>query len=244
MTTGEPAAPEQSESGNSLLNAVKEIVIVLVCALVLSVLVRTFLVQAFYVPSQSMENTLMVNDRIIASKINTKIGGVNRGEVVVFKDPGNWLPESHSNAGPVQKAMEFIGVLPSSSGDDLVKRVIGVAGDRVVCCSPSGQIVLNGVVLNEPYIKPGSSTNQKVFDVTVPDDSIFVMGDNREASADSRFHLDENDGAVPVGNVVGKVVLKVWPFSQFGTVGTPEVFDDPALNKNPGAGLLPSAGEK
>lgn len=210
---------------------IREVAIVLVCALLLSVVVRTFFVQAFYVPSASMENTLLINDRILASKISTRISGVNRGEVIVFKDPGGWLPPTQSTAGPVAKGLEFVGLLPSSAGDDLVKRAIGIAGDHVMCCDAQGQIVLNGVGLVEPYIKPGSGTDQVPFDIVVPADSVFVMGDNRGSSADSRYHLEQNDGSVPVGNVVGRVVLKVWPFSQFGTLPIPEVpFDNPALN--------------
>lgn len=239
MTASDPAsvdstgAPSDSDSGGGW-RFLREIVIVLVCALLLSIVVRTFFFQAFYVPSASMENTLMVNDRILASKINTRFGGVSRGEVVVFKDPGGWLPPTKSTASPVGKALEFIGLLPSSAGDDLVKRVIGIAGDQVVCCNREGQIVLNGVGLVEPYIKPGSGTNQVPFDIIVPADSIFVMGDNRGSSADSRYHLEVNDGSVPVDNVVGRVVLKVWPFSQVGTVPVPAVpFDNPALNNQP-----------
>lgn len=236
MSSGDTAAQHSGgkgtdEEAGGAWRFVREVAIVLVCALLLSVVVRTFFVQAFYVPSASMENTLLINDRILASKISTRISGVNRGEVIVFKDPGGWLPPTQSTAGPVAKAMEFVGLLPSSAGDDLVKRVIGIAGDHVMCCDAKGQIVLNGVGLVEPYIKPGAGTDQVSFDIVVPADSVFVMGDNRGSSADSRYHLEQNDGAVPVGNVVGRVVLKVWPFSQFGTVPIPEVpFDNPALN--------------
>ncbi len=140
MTTSEIATPPKKGKGG-VWALVREIVIVLVCALVLSVLVRTFLVQAFYVPSQSMENTLMPNDRIVASKITTAISGVTRGEVVVFRDPGGWLPESDTSVGPVSKGLEFIGLVPSTSGNDLVKRVIGIAGDHIKCCNQQGQIV-------------------------------------------------------------------------------------------------------
>jgi len=221
----------------------REAGIVIVAALVLSVVMRTFFVQAFYVPSQSMENTLLPNDRILASKITTRFSGVNRGEVVVFKDPGGWLTMPAASPGPIQSVFEFLGLLPSSSGDDLVKRVIGVAGDRVQCCDPQGRIVLNGVPLDEPYIKPGVRTDQVDFDVVVPPDNVFVMGDNRAESADSRFHLRENNGGVPVGNVVGRVVLKIWPLSQFSTVGVPAVFEEPQVkdSSGPGAGAPSSA---
>lgn len=220
-------------AGGALWRFVKEIVIILVVALGLSFLVRTFIVQAFYVPSQSMENTLMPNDRILASKLNTRFGGVKRGEIVVFRDPGNWLDEVQKQSpGGVAGALEWIGLLPSNTGDDLVKRVIGVGGDHVRCCSTDGRIVLNGVPLDEPYLKPGSTNDDVRFDVTVPQDRIFVMGDNRNQSADSRYHLNDNEGTVPVDNVVGRVVLTVWPFSAFGTHPIPAVpFADPRIDQ-------------
>ena len=251
MTTSETSAqsgagggtgPTATRPKNTTKRFIREVVIVLVCALALSVLVRTFLIQAFYVPSQSMENTLMPNDRILASKITTDISGVGRGEVVVFKDPGGWLQPALENVpvSPVHKAMEFVGLLPSSSGDDLVKRVIGIAGDHVRCCNAQGQIVLNGVGLVEPFIKPGEGTDQVSFNIVVPADSIFVMGDNRGASADSRFHLSQNDGGVPLDDVVGRVVLKVWPLDEFGFLPIPDTFDNTALNnQNAAAPGLP-----
>lgn len=218
-------------SASSVWRAAREVLIVLVTAIVLSVVVRTFFVQAFYVPSQSMENTLEPSDRILASKITTSLSGVKRGEIVVFRDPGNWLPQfSATPTNPARKAMEFIGIVPTNKGEDLVKRVIGVEGDRLVCCDVDGRIVLNGVPLIEPYVKPGVSTNQVPFDVTVPADSVFVMGDNRAESADSRYHLSENNGAVPVDNVVGRVFLNIWPLDRISIFRIPEVpFADPAL---------------
>jgi signal peptidase I len=219
-------------AGSTVWRFVKEIVIILVVALGLSFLVRTFVVQAFYVPSQSMEDTLVPNDRILASKLNTRFGGVKRGEIVVFRDPGDWLdPYQKQPSAGITGALEWVGLLPSNTGDDLVKRVIAVGGDNVRCCSPDGRIVLNGVPLDEPYVKPGSTSDDVRFDVTVPEGRVFVMGDNRSASADSRYHLNEDQGTVPEENVVGRVVLTVWPFSAFGTHPIPAVpFDDPRLD--------------
>jgi signal peptidase I len=221
------------KSGNAFWRFIKEIVIILVVALGLSFVVRTFIVQAFYVPSQSMENTLMPNDRILASKLSTRFGGVKRGEIVVFRDPGDWLDAAQKEpAGGLAGALVWIGLLPSNTGDDLVKRVIGVGGDHVRCCSTDGRIVLNGVPLTEPYIKPGDTTDDVRFDVNVPEGRLFVMGDNRNASADSRYHLNDNQGTVPVENVVGRVVLTVWPFSAFSTHPIPaQPFDDPRLDE-------------
>lgn len=222
-----------TSAGGAVWRFFKEVVIILVVALGLSFLVRTFIVQAFYVPSQSMEDTLMPDDRILASKLNTRFGGVKRGEIVVFRDPSNWLDEvQKASPGGVAGALEWIGLLPSNTGDDLVKRVIGVGGDHVRCCSTDGRIVLNGVKLDEPYIKPGTTSDDVRFDVDVPEGRIFVLGDNRNQSADSRFHLDEQGGTVPVENVVGRVVLTVWPFSAFSTHPIPAVpFDNPRIDE-------------
>lgn len=229
MTSSESTS---TTAGGAVWRFFKEVVIILVVALGLSFLVRTFIVQAFYVPSQSMEDTLMPNDRILASKLNTRFGGVKRGEIVVFRDPGNWLDEvQKTSPGGLTGALEWIGLLPSNTGDDLVKRVIAIGGDHVRCCSTDGRIVLNGVPLDEPYVKPGSTSDDVRFDVDVPQDRIFVMGDNRNQSADSRYHLNDQQGTVPVGNVVGRVVLTVWPFDAFSTHPIPAVpFDDPRLN--------------
>ena len=223
-------------AGRALWRFIKEVVIILVVALGLSFVVRTFIVQAFYVPSQSMEATLMPNDRILASKLSTRFGGVDRGQIVVFRDPGDWLDAAQKKSpGGLAGILEWVGLLPSNTGDDLVKRVIGVGGDHVRCCSTDGRIVLNGVPLTEPYIKPGDTTDDVRFDVTVPQDRIFVMGDNRNASADSRYHLNDNQGTVPVDNVVDRVVLTVWPLSAFSTHPVPEIpFADPRLDQQQG----------
>jgi len=226
----QPVQGRPKKSGG-FLAGVREFGIIIIVALVLSALVRAFLVQAFYVPSESMENTLLPNDRIIASKITTHFGGVSRGEVVVFRDPGGWLGDPGPPAGGLRGALHsgltFIGLLPSDSGSDLVKRVIGIAGDHIVCCDVQQRIVLNGVALNESYvIQP---TNQVKFDITVPADSVFVMGDNRGNSRDSRYHLDVNSGGVPLENVVGRAFVVVWPLDRFTFLSIPDIFADPAL---------------
>jgi signal peptidase I len=128
----------------------------------------------------------------------------------------------------VTKGLTFIGVLPADSGQDLVKRVIATGGDRIACCDDQGRIVLNGVPLNENYIV--GPTDQVFFDVTIPDDGVFVMGDNRGDSRDSRFHLDVNNGAVPTDNVVGRVVIVVWPLARWAFEAIPAIFEDPNLN--------------
>jgi signal peptidase I len=226
---------EQSDGGEIRESAAKvrgrawaESALILAVALAAAVLIRVFLVQAFYVPSSSMENTLQRGDRIIASKITTNLGGVSRGEVIVFRDPGGWLPEPPPPpgglTGVIRNVLTFIGLLPADTGRDLVKRIIGIGGDRIVCCDDAGHIVLNGTPLIEPYIKPGNGTAQVLFDVTVPQGTVFVMGDNRANSQDSRYHLNQDSGGVPVANVVGRVVLIAWPIGRFGTVPIPDTF--------------------
>ena len=214
----------------------RELLVIIVVALALSVLVRTFVAQAFYVPSSSMENTLQIQDRILVSKLSTQFGGVNRGEIVVFTDPGGWLPPAEQPtglSGALRNALMWVGLLPSDTGEDLVKRVIGVSGDHVVCCNARGQIMLNGVALVEPYVKPGSRTDQVKFDITVPAGRVFVMGDNRADSSDSRFHLDVDKGTIPQANVVGRVVAVIWPIANWSGEPIPATFDNPAIDAPP-----------
>jgi signal peptidase I len=208
------AKPKQKPS------LLRELISVIGAALILSVLVRTFLIQAFYVPSASMEDTLQRNDRIVVSKINTKFSGVNRSDVVVFHDPGNWLGEGFPNPydTPVGRVLQFVGIVPSNSGNDLVKRVVGVGGDTIECCDVNGSILVNGKPSTETYIKSGSRTDQVKFKVLVPQNHVFVMGDNRSNSEDSRFHLDLKNGMVPLSDVVGRVTLRIWPLSRLGGI--------------------------
>ena len=205
----------------------REFVFIVVGALIISVLVRTFLVQAFFVPSGSMEHTLLPSDRIVASKISTRVAGVHRGEIVVFADPGGWLSATPAPTGlgsALRHTFEFIGLLPGSTTGHLVKRVIGVAGDNVRCCDSAGRIVVNGLSLVEPYLNPGVRTDQIQFDVTVPPNSIFVLGDNRPESADSRYHLSVDSGTVPVADVVGRVVAIIWPLGRMRVLSIPSQF--------------------
>lgn len=224
--TGEPAStdhgdatsPGASAKRSGFWAAVREIGIVVVIALVISVLVRTFLLQAFWVPSGSMEATLVRGDRILVWKPGVE---PQHGDVVVFRDPSDWLADpvpQEGLSGMVTKVGTFLGILPTASGDDLVKRVIGVGGDSVECCSPDGRIVRNGEPLDEPYIYPGDATDQVTFRVIVPEGRIFVMGDHRSDSADSRFHLEEADGTVPVEDVVGTAEVIMWPPSRWATL--------------------------
>lgn len=198
----------------------RELITVVGTALILSILVRTFLLQAFYVPSASMQDTLQENDRIIVSKISTRFSGIDRSNVIVFHDPGGWLGEGFPNPydTPVGRVLQAIGIVPSNSGNDLVKRVIGVANDKIECCDVQGRITVNGVGVDGAYIRDGVTSDQVTFSVLVPEGNVFVMGDNRGNSEDSRFHLDKNNGMVPVEEIIGRVAMRIWPINRIGGI--------------------------
>lgn len=189
-----------------LAAAAKTFLISFLSVLAVFAIVQTFLIQIFVIPSGSMENTLQVNDRIAV----WKIGQVKKGDIIVFSDPGGWIPQN-VRTGPnfFAAVMSKVNLAPSPDTGYLVKRVIGKGGDRVQCCTADGQIVVNGEPRTEPYLKPGALSNQIFFDVTVPEGTVFVMGDNRANSADSRYHMGENFGTVPEKNIIGKEFLVI-----------------------------------
>lgn len=196
----------------------REIPALLVVAVIVSLIIKTFLVQFFYIPSGSMENTLQVKDRVAVNKVPFLSREIHRGDVVVFHDPANWLPTWNNQEGNkyVYKAREIlvaVGILPNPAKQFLVKRVIGVGGDNVQCCSAKGKLLVNGKETNEPYIFAGNEPSDMKFNVTVPKGKVWVMGDHRGASADSRYHQDDiNKGFVPEPEIVGRVVAVIWPF--------------------------------
>lgn len=202
----------------------KELPFLVVVALVASLLIKSFLVQFFYIPSGSMENTLQVQDRVAVNKIPFISKSIDRGDVVVFRDPDNWLPESvdydtNKYLSIVKSALVAVGVLPNPAKQYLVKRVIGVAGDRIVCCTKDDKLTINGVEVDEPYIFAGNKPSEMTFDVTVPEGKIWVMGDHRGASADSRYHQEDiNKGFIPISKVSGRVFAVIWPFKNISYV--------------------------
>lgn len=207
-----------------LLGFLKDLVIIVTAALLISFLVKTFLFRSFFIPSASMEDTLMVDDRIIVSELVPDVFALEHGDVVVFSDPGGWLPNYDApDPDLITAALDLIATVVgfggSDSEDHLVKRLIGLPGDRVVCCDDKGLLQVNGKSVKEPYIVTPSSDDASSgmeFDITVPDDSLWVMGDNRYDSADSRYNQDKpGNGFVPIDKVVGRAVVVSWPISNW-----------------------------
>ncbi len=203
-------------------SVLREFPILVIVALAVSLVIKSFLVQFFYIPSGSMENTLQINDRVAVNKIPFISKNIGRGDVVVFRDPANWLPEPYANTQShiiekIKEGLVLVGVLPNPAKQYLVKRVIGVAGDTIV--AKDGVVKINGKTAEEPYIFAGNKPSELDFNITVPEGKIWVMGDHRAASADSRYHQDDvNNGFVPVSKVTGRVVGIIWPFKNAGTV--------------------------
>ncbi|MFB7009304.1 MULTISPECIES: signal peptidase I [unclassified Streptomyces] len=237
-------------------SAVREIPLLIVVALLIALVLKTFLVQAFVIPSGSMEQTIRIGDRVLVDKLTPWFGSrPERGDVVVFKDPGNWL--NQENVGKkdspvvvkqVKEALTFIGLLPSDDEQDLIKRVVAVGGDTVKCCDKDGRITVNGVPLDEPYLHPGNPPSLIKFEVKVPAGRIFVMGDHRSNSADSRYHLDEPEhGTVSEDEVVGRAVVIAWPFGHWRKLEESATFDsvsDARAGKAAGSGPSNSVSSK
>lgn len=229
MTDPSPVAGNTSgEDDKASLPVWQESLLLLAIALVLAVGIKFFFVQAFYIPSPSMEPLFIENDRILVQKVSYwGDKDPQRGDIIVFKDPGEWLnaDETRTASNPVTKGLEAIGLYPS--GGHLVKRVIGVGGDRVKCCDSEGRLTVNGTALDESsYLPKGTLPSEDPFDVRVPEDHLWVMGDNRSDSYDSRGHLgDPGGGFVSDDLVVGKVWALIWPWKRARWIHTPATFE-------------------
>lgn len=202
----------------------QETILLLLIALVLAIVIKAFFVQAFYIPSPSMEPEFVKNDRILVQKISYWRGGPTRGDIIVFKDPGGWLTaqDTLSHNG-VKKVMETIGLYPA--GGHLVKRVIGTGGDHVVCCDTQGRITINGKALSESYLPKNTAPSLTKFNVKVPEGYLWMMGDNRGDSSDSRVHMGgPGGGFVKEDLVVGKVFALVWPAKRAELIHRPSGF--------------------
>ena len=242
---GSHAQPSRGSRGFWLF--IRDIFVIFLAALLISFLIKTFLIRSFYIPSESMRETLHVDDRIIVNLLQPDFIAVERGDVVVFQDPGGWLtPMPTIERPPLVEAIDaflgFVGLSAPDSEDHLIKRIIGLPGDVVKCCDEFGRLTVNGIPLEEPYIALPDGTTQVTpseFEVTIPEGMIWVMGDNRYNSADSAFHLINSPGNefVPIDNVVGKAVLVSWPLARWSTLDSyPLVFsgvDDAAAGSTP-----------
>jgi signal peptidase I len=215
----------------------RELPIIIVSALVVSIIVKTFFIHFFFIPSGSMENTLQVGDRIAVNKLGSFFGEAKRGEVVVFRDPAGWLgtPSESDDSKIIQtikSGLVTVGVLPDPAKQYLIKRVIGVGGDTVTCCDKKGYLTVNGVSVSEPYIFTGDKPSDTDFKVTVPKGFVWVMGDHRGASADSRFHTDDiHKGMVPLSSIVGRATVVVWPLNNLNFLSTGSELSKVAINK-------------
>jgi signal peptidase I len=237
---GDGGAPRGRDggSGSKQRSFWRELPLLVGIALVLALLIKTFLVQAFSIPSDSMQHTLERGDRVLVDKLTPWFGSEpTRGEVVVFHDPGGWLPEnpppsSNPLVRGLQTGLSFIGLMPSADEKDLIKRVIGVGGDTVEC-EGSGPVKVNGKALHEPYVFAGNTpcSPDAPFKVTVPEGRIWVMGDHRQDSLDSRFHMSlPGGGTVSDKQVVGRAIVVAWPVNRWDWLEIPGTFSQPGIN--------------
>lgn len=199
----------------------RDVAIIFVLAIVASYAIKTYVARSFFIPSPSMEETLLVGDRVVVNRLQPAVFPLHRGDIIVFEDPGDWL----GRGDPVSinlfaRLAEEIGLVPTKSSEFLIKRVIGLPGDRVQCCDEHGRLSVNGVSIDEPYVQvPDGATavSSSEFSETVPDGSLWVMGDNRYHSADSRAHTSgPTRGFVPLSRVVGRAFVVTWPLGRFG----------------------------
>jgi signal peptidase I len=255
LTTHEKIAPPAAakpapSAGSRTLGFLKELAIVLIGAVIVSSVLRAFVGQMFIIPSESMESTLLMGDRVVVQKISD----FDRGDVVVFRDPGGWLSEPMSDPGPFDRVLEFVGVPTASTPGHLIKRVIGLPGDTVQCCDDENRITVNGHSLDESAYLYVDSDDVQInpsdvrFKVVVPSDRIFVMGDHRDVSADSRCHLSDlsTNGRkgevafVPIENVVGPAFAIAAPFDRTSRLRRPLVFAEvpPASEPAPSRAVI------
>ena len=222
----------------------RELPVLVVVALVLALIIKTYAIQAFYIPSSSMENTLDIGDRVLINKLVYDFRPIHRGDIVVFNGDGSWDPTPAQTAPPLTRLWDSIsGLFGTAPGvHDFIKRVIGVPGDHVACCNARGQVTVNGVPLKEkPYLYPGNAPSATRFSITVPPGRLWVMGDHRAVSWDSRGHMSyPGDGTIPENHVVGRAFVIVAPISRWRILPIPATFEQPALNDSHAA--APPAG--
>jgi signal peptidase I len=213
----------------------REFPILVVVALVLAVVIKTYAIQAFFIPSGSMENTLEINDRVLVNKLVYDVRSIHRGDIVVFNGDGSWDPGTlPANTNFAEKFVDGFASMFGFGhpGDILIKRVIGLPGDHVVCCDAQGRVTVSGVPLTEQsYLYPGDAPSEIRFKIVVPPGQLWVMGDHRLISDDSRDHPgDPGGGAVPENAVIGRAFVIIWPLSRWRFLPIPATFEQPKLN--------------
>ncbi|HEX3517087.1 MAG TPA: signal peptidase I [Trebonia sp.] len=223
----------------------RDLAVIVVAALVLTILLKAFVVQVFSIPSGSMENTLLPGERILVSKVVYDFRPIDRGDIVVFSGAGSWDPPTQPQTNWFAKvwdgAINLVGI--AGPGTDYVKRVIGIPGDHVACCNAAGQVTVNGVPLSESsFIYPGDAPSEVRFNITVPPGRLWVMGDNRGDSDDSRYRAnDPGQGTIPESAVVGRAFLVIWPLDRFSDLPIPNTFEQPALSAAAAVATAPPA---
>lgn len=225
----------------------RELPVLIVVALVLAVLIKTFAIQAFYIPSASMENTLEIGDRVLINKVIYHLRPIHRGDIVVFDGTGSWdfnNPPGSSNIF-TKVVNDLEGVVGISHDSSIyIKRVIGLPGDHVSCCNSQGQVTVNGVPLSESsYLYPGNSPSAQPFHIVVGTGRLWMMGDHRAVSYDSRGHMgDPGGGTIPESAVLGRAFVIIWPQSRWGFLTIPATFEQPRLNASAAPGSNAAAG--
>jgi signal peptidase I len=238
-----PADAGPAPRRRSRRSRLTEWTVIAVVAFVLALTVKTYIVQSYWIPSASMENTLLINDRVAVNKLVGHLTPIRRGEIVVFNGTGSWDPPAAVTSNPLARIYHnFLALFGDAPGPTpYIKRVIGLPGDHVKCCNAQGLLTVNGVPLHESsYLFPGSAPSTVTFSITVPPGRLWVMGDNRGDSADSRYHdcaipgaacvpWDRN-GTIPEDKVIGRAFLDVWPVSRFTVLSVPATFSQPAMS--------------